>query len=275
MAKDRSCGLDPHQVRFVQLARENARRFRMHEVFGDSCELAALAISNAVDHGQRAQREARYLAIIGRYAAEEQRRFPAMLACVVNSLDDAVGDCLGELFMALDMGDRWKGQFFTPFNVASLMAQVSLIGAPALVAEQGFITVAEPACGAGAMVIAVAQALREDGLNPQRCLHVTATDVDATAAHMAYVQLSLLHLPAIVVVGNSLSGEVRQTWATPAHVLGGWDWKLSAGIGQDPDAAPAGADVSAAAAPLSAEGLAQIREEVVATRRTEQLSLFG
>jgi hypothetical protein len=43
---------------------------------------------------------------------------------------------------------------------------------------------------------------------------------------MAYVQLSLLHIPAVVYHGNSLSVETWSTWRTPAHVLGFWDVKL-------------------------------------------------
>jgi hypothetical protein len=43
---------------------------------------------------------------------------------------------------------------------------------------------------------------------------------------MAYVQLSLLNIPAIVVHGNALSVEAWGTWFTPAHILGGWGAKL-------------------------------------------------
>jgi hypothetical protein len=57
-------------------------------------------------------------------------------------------------------------------------------------------------------------------------MHATCIDIDATAAHMAYVQLSLLHIPAIVVHGNTLSMEQWGYWLTPAHVLGFWDAKL-------------------------------------------------
>jgi hypothetical protein len=40
--------------------------------------------------------------------------------------------------------------------------------------------------------------------------------------HMAYVQLSLLGIPAVVVHGNALSLDVWGVWYTPAHVLVGW-----------------------------------------------------
>ena len=50
---------------------------------------------------------------------------------------------------------------------------------------------------------------------------------------MAFLQLSLLHIPAIVVHGNSLSMEVWGHWFTPAHVLGGWSHRLSARRAED------------------------------------------
>src|SRR5579863_8704513 len=49
----------------------------------------------------------------------------------------------------------------------------------------------------------------------QKHLHVTAVDVDPKCVHMTYLQLSLLHVPAIVVHGNSLSLEEFGHWYTP------------------------------------------------------------
>lgn len=43
---------------------------------------------------------------------------------------------------------------------------------------------------------------------------------------MTYLQLALLHVPAIVVHGNALSLEEWEHWYTPAHVLGGWNARL-------------------------------------------------
>jgi hypothetical protein len=43
---------------------------------------------------------------------------------------------------------------------------------------------------------------------------------------MAYLQLSLLHIPARITHGNSLSLDEFSHWYTPAHILGGWNFKL-------------------------------------------------
>jgi hypothetical protein len=77
------------------------------------------------------------------------------------------------------------------------------------------------------MVIALAKAIHDLGINYQHHLHVTAIDIDPRAIHMAYAQLSLLHVPAHLIVGNSLSGEIAEHWYTPAHILGGWNARLA------------------------------------------------
>ena len=43
---------------------------------------------------------------------------------------------------------------------------------------------------------------------------------------MAYIQFSLWNVPAEVIVGNSLSMELRERWLTPAHYLYDWDTRL-------------------------------------------------
>jgi len=216
---------DPHKE-FVNLIRENAHRHRVHEVFRDFCELAALALSNTVDRAQYDAREARYLEIVACYEREEVERFPRMLACVRLALASHPHDCLGKLFMALELGDSFRGQFFTPYEVALLMARMTVCDAAAKVEAEGFVTLLEPAVGAGAMVIAIAETMTETGIDYRNALHVTAVDVDATAVHMAYVQFSLLDIPAIVVHGNSLTHEQWAQWFTPAHAAGGWGRRL-------------------------------------------------
>ena len=218
--------MDDHHRAFTKLFQENCHRHRPHAVFSDFCEMAAIAVSNAVDLSQRQAREERYLQIAKSYDRTELERFAQMLGCVTLALEDGMHDCLGKLFMALEMSNHWKGQYFTPWELCGLMARVTLTDTREQIQARGYITVSEPAAGAGAMVIAVADALREQGFNYQKCMHVTAVDVDPTAAHMCYLQLSLLHVPAIVVVGNSLTLEERSHWYTPAHVLGGWSRKL-------------------------------------------------
>ncbi len=229
-----------------KLMRQATGRHQLWDVFSDFCEMGALAIANAVDLGPaRAGREQRYLDRIKRYEPAEQALFPQMMAALVDRLDEGPADVLGALFGELELGNSDRGQFFTPFEVCRLMAGIQ-IGEKALdgpMAERGFVTLMEPACGAGAMVIAFADEMRQAGYNPQQQLHATCQDIDSRGVHMTYLQLSLLHVPAVVILGNTLAVEQREVWYTPAHILGGWNWKLRraarAANDNEPSPAPA------------------------------------
>lgn len=153
-------------------------------------------------------------------------RFAEALAFVALELDAQPRDVLGETYMQLGIANRDQGQFFTPYSVAQLIASMQINDAPAQLLTRPFLTVYEPACGAGAMVIAMTQTLAAQGIEYQTKVHVTADDISAIAVHMTYMQLSLLGVPAVVNRRNSLTLEHFGTWPTPAHVLGGWARKL-------------------------------------------------
>jgi hypothetical protein len=61
-------------------------------------------------------------------------------------------------------------------------------------------------------------------------MYFTAIDIDATAAHMAYVQLSLLGLSGVVVRANALGPldvTPEQTWLTPMHYRSRWAGRIA------------------------------------------------
>jgi hypothetical protein len=211
---------------FEQTIRKLSHRRQTWQVFSDFCEAAAMALANAA--APDAEREARYLQVVSRYEREELQQLCELLAHVGVALETERCDFLGERFMRLGLGNHWHGQFFTPWPVASLMARMTFDRETAqrAIESTGFVTVMEPACGAGAMVIAFADAMEAEGFDPHRHLHATAVDVDQTAAQMCFIQLAQLDIPAVVYVGNSLSREVREAYCTPAHHLGAWDMRL-------------------------------------------------
>jgi hypothetical protein len=233
---------DEHQRNFVSLMKQFSYGHHLDTVFRDFVELAALAISNSVDRAQFEPREKRYLEIVGKYKKEEVERFPLMLAELTLAFEKRVSvmaaarergvmasnltDVLGETYMMLELGNERSGQFFTPYAISKLMAGVIGGDAVARADAQGFARVHEPTCGAGGMIIATAEAFHDAGLNYQQAMHATCIDIDPCCVHMTYLQLSLLHIPAIVVHGNALTLEVWGHWFTPAHVVGGWGRKL-------------------------------------------------
>ena len=193
-------------------------------------EATAIALSNAVDLANREAREKRYLEIVGRYDRDVVDLFPKVFGEVVEALEAEPGDVLGAVYGELEQNSKDRGQFFTPYPICKLMAQVTLHSresAAEIIERKGFIRTMEPACGSGAMIIALAEAMRAEDINYQRHLHVTAVDIDLRAIHMAYIQFTLMHIPAVLVHGNSISLDVHDRWYTPAHILGGWSMKLA------------------------------------------------
>lgn len=215
-----------HVEKLLKLIQETSRRHNTWQVFHDFVAMSAISIRNAVDHTDRDIYEEQYLTIVKRYDREEVEIFPRMLAELTLALEEDMSDVLGQIFSQLELGNRWKGQFFTPDCVCRLMAAMSYgEGLQSAITEKGFITVGEPAVGGGAMIIAFAHEMKQQGINYQQTLHVTATDIDLRAVHMAYLQLSLLHIPAIVIHGDTIRMETYSNWYTPAHRFGFWDTK--------------------------------------------------
>ena len=213
----------------VRLLRENAYDHQLWSVWSDFVELAAINLAS-VDLAQRDVREARYLDIVKRYKPEQVARFAHAFGALTLALEEEPSDVLGSVFMELELGNKWKGQFFTPFSMCRLMAALQVDDdLRAKVASQGYVTANDPAVGGGAMLIAFAVEMAEAGIPYQDHLHVTAQDIDERAAHMAYVQLSLLGVPGVIVVGDTLRLETRSRWYTPMHVLGGWSQRLRGG----------------------------------------------
>jgi type I restriction-modification system DNA methylase subunit len=212
----------------VKLLRQASHNRSLYDVFRDFTEMAALAISNAVDKSQFDERENRYFEVIKPYTPEDLALFPQMIGCLVGELEKVgYDDVLGRVFMELELANKDAGQFFTPYEVCQMMAKMTVDDSlKAKVAEQGYVTVNDPAVGGAATLIAFCEAVKDAGLNPQRQVHATAQDLDLRCVHMAYVQLALLNIPAVVVCGNTLSLTESSRWYTPAHILGGWNWKL-------------------------------------------------
>ena len=245
-------------------------------IFRHFVELSALALSNVADPSNKAAREAQYLAIVKQYTPEEVQQFPPMFGMLVACLEQETTDVLGTLYHRLALHNHQSGQFFTPYPLCQVMAKMLVHNAKLLEERQEFIRAHEPCVGSGAMVIALTQALREEGINYQHKLHVTAIDIDIVAVSMAYVQCTLLHIPALICHGDTLGGEVYSVWRTLAHVIGCWDARLARD--HRPLSAPAQAPPRTQAAPTTDASVPGVPPPLHRTPRTNppnsQLTLF-
>ena len=107
-------------------------------------------------------------------------------------------DFLGEMFNMNSLGEHRKGQFFTPYHVSKLMGRLHCINLKVDIENKDFITMCEPCCGSGGMVIAFADCMKDEGINFQQKLYVEAMDIEEICYKMAYLQLSLLGIAAKV-----------------------------------------------------------------------------
>ena len=210
---------------FKKTFRELAPYKHRYEVFKDFVTMAACTLHNSV--WKEPTREAEYLAIIKGYKPDDQQAFSILLARLIEALESEPRDILGPLYMELEIANKDAGQFFTPPELSELMAQLTFASELDKLETQPFLTAGEPACGAGGMILALVKVMTQAGHDPARKLWVQAIDVDRMAALMCYIQLSLWNVPAEVIVGNTLSWDIREVWYTPAHHLGMWKYRLS------------------------------------------------
>ena len=195
----------------------------------------ACSISNVFDKDNYDQREKRYLKIIHQYSKEEQAIFPELAAYTTMALDqNQEQDFLGKMFMRLDLGNRSAGQFFTPYHVCELMAEVVATNALEKIEQYGYISINDPCCGAGATLIAGVHVIRkqlehcEPPRNYQNHILVVAQDVDEIVGLMCYIQISLLGLAGFIKIGNSITDPMstddssEKYWYTPMYFSDVW-----------------------------------------------------
>lgn len=209
------------------------------QVWEDLMTVMACSISNAVDRtpDKFKRRENQYERAIKRLGSVE---IPSqMLGIIIMALEkNPDQDFLGKLYMNLNLGSHWHGQFFTPYNVCQMMAEINFgDGIQAEVERKGYISVCDPCVGAGAMLIAAANAMRRAKVNYQTSAVFVGQDIDRVVAMMAYIQLSLIGCSGYIIIGNSLTApptghvlfpqdtEGQEVWITPLFMHGIWEMR--------------------------------------------------
>ena len=208
-------------------------KYRPIDIWRDFIIMSACAMSNTVDKTHYDEREKRYLETINKYEKSQQHIFPELYADVVMALDEnPEQDFLGEMFMDLHLNCEELKQIFTPYHVCQLMSDVTMGDLVEQVNKQGYVSINDCCCGAGATLIAAINSARrklEDaGLNFQNHILVIGQDIEELVALMCYIQISLLGVAGYVKVGNSLtepmtSGDSMENyWFTPMYFSDVW-----------------------------------------------------
>lgn len=206
---------------FCRIINSFSQSLSIWSIFNDFLLLTALSFANIVKTEAWKSREEKYLSIIHTYQEKDQKLFPQLLGCLSLALaENQEQDFLGDIYSRLNLQAEQKGQYFTPYHIAQLMSELTYEDRSEIVVSEGFISVNDPTCGSGVMLIAFANTARSHGLNPQKEVLFVGQDIDRTAAFMCYIQLSLLGLPAYVIVGDALLKpgyhSDNEVWYTPA-----------------------------------------------------------
>ena len=161
--------------------------------------------------------------------------FPELVEDVVNAFDaDREQDFLGGAYMELELGNHWIGQFFTPYDICRCMAEITTGDVVEQINRDGFVTLNDCACGAGATLIAAVNQIEKQlfeaksPLRWQNHVLVTAQDLDFTTGMMCYIQLSLLGCAGYIKIGNTLTDPMHDGddptayWYTPGYFSSVW-----------------------------------------------------
>lgn len=193
--------------------------------------LSALSIRNAVDlRPCRETYEKKFADISRKYKPEEIRimaltlgELHAEFAKVING-GRPFDDICGRAYMNSRTSNGKTGQFFTPYHASHLCASAiideEMVKAKLENDPDALITIDEPSCGAGGMLVAAAERLKELGVNYSWNSLMFGTDIDERCVAMSYIQCSLLGIPAIITHGNALTLECWSEWETPAYIMG-------------------------------------------------------
>lgn len=176
------------------------------EVWADLMSAIACSLSNATDRSAEhyERREKEYADCIKRLGSVEA---PAhILGIIVTALENnPEQDFLGKMYMDLNLGNHWKGQFFTPYSVSKMMADITIGNVDRQIEEKGYISICDPSCGAGSTLIAAANSMKRSKYNFQNHVLFVGQDLDRVVALMCYIQLSLLGCAGYICVGNTIT----------------------------------------------------------------------
>lgn len=220
----RMMSIEDARRQFVSVFRNTARNLRRWEVFSDFITLAASELDMA--RIRTPENIERSREICAKYSESDINNMHALFGLMICALEVKFHDFLGAIFMELELGDDRNGQYFTPYNVQSLLARLLMPDFDETIRREGFVTVSDPASGAAGMIVAYAEVLLEAGYNPSEQMFGSCIDIDPIAADMAFIQLSLLGIPAEVVTGNALTMQLNRVRYTPVYYINNFEKRL-------------------------------------------------
>ena len=199
---------------FRKILERLSHRHDTRRIFDAFVRFAACAVATQT-------REAEYLEEAKRWEASELDTFAEALAALIIEMEASpFEDILGGYYIEFALsskGQQWNGEFHTPKTICDMIARI-VVGDMSSLPADGPITLCEPACGAGAMILSFAEACSPE---VRRRLRVTAIDINRTACDMTFINTTLWGIPTRVIHGNTLSNEYWSAWSN-LHYIAPW-----------------------------------------------------
>src|SRR3546814_20035339 len=98
------------------------------------------------------------------------------------------------------------------------MALTTISDIEQLLEERDVISISEPTCGFGGMVLSIAETLKERGVDIARRVHFHMVDVDLLCVRAAYIQTDFADISAVVVHGDVLRLTEHASFFKPASI---------------------------------------------------------
>ena len=181
------------------------RGYNSYDVFNDWLDLMIFALQRDDPH---------YLEIVNRYRNDKPREereidyFCKAFALLQIEMQKTNEDVLGELYMQWNMNNKYRGQFFTPKHVASMMAN--------MLNPKG--RVLDPCCGSGVLLVEAIKTM--DYETVEKSL-LCGQDIDLSCVKMCALNLMFFNVNGYVIWGDSLLLECRKVYMTSRSFMGG------------------------------------------------------
>lgn len=207
---------------FIKTASSIARNLHRYDVIRDFAEMTRITILNNLTPFRSEKDEQHYLTIAGKYKSDDLNKIAHMFALVQIAYQDRYGDFLGECLMELEMGSKHMGQFFTPYHLCTLLAQMTINPTEAQ-KRRGYFDISEPAAGGGGMIIAGHEIAKSKNID----MFASCVELSHMTADLCYINLSCAGIAAKVTQGNTLSLEMGRCMPTPALCTNVWSHRFA------------------------------------------------
>ena len=196
-------------------------KYNYDEIFFDWVRCMFYTYANTCNKVGYSDREEKFKRIVDKHGKEVIEVFLECHAELVMLFEKKIDDYLGKIYHKLGIHNKMKGQFFTPFHLAKMMAETQVDHAIKKLKEEGEITIADSACGSACLILGMLAVLKEKGINYQKRIFINCSDLDENAIQMAYVQLTIVGAKAKCENKNSLTGEIFGRWDTFNYSISG------------------------------------------------------